>query len=193
MLFFSFCQGLTCCRTCRVRRGAVTPCLPAQTTASSSRQVVSTAASVRFTPSIWTRDGHPEIFYAAWMWQLTITHLCIYIYLRIILSALFLFWQEKKASGSLNGTKITRGWKTLVKLWICGQTNKWPKGKITERQYCARVLTHPTFLYISLAKWEIGNAICWNVQRYKAETVFADFWKAWKSISGMTLLFNFFK
>lgn len=100
---------------------------------------------------------------------------CVYIYLRIILSALFLFWQEKKASGSLNGTKITRGWKTLVKLWICGQTNKWPKGKITERQYCARVLTHPTFLYISLAKWEIGNAICWNVQRYKAETVFADF------------------
>ena len=53
-------QGLTCCRTCRARRGAVTPCLPAQTKASSSRQEVSTAASTRSSPSTWTHDGHTE-------------------------------------------------------------------------------------------------------------------------------------
>lgn len=51
---------MTCCRTCRARRGAVTPCLPAQTTASSSRREASTAASTRSTPSTWTRDGHLE-------------------------------------------------------------------------------------------------------------------------------------
>lgn len=53
-------QGLTCCRTCRARRGAVTLCLPVQTTASSSRQEASTAASTRSSPSTWTHDGHTE-------------------------------------------------------------------------------------------------------------------------------------
>lgn len=41
---------------CRAKQGGVTPCLPARMTASSSRQEASTAASIRSTPSTWTRD-----------------------------------------------------------------------------------------------------------------------------------------
>uniref|UniRef100_A0A8C9XZY1 Zinc finger protein GLIS1-like n=1 Tax=Sander lucioperca TaxID=283035 RepID=A0A8C9XZY1_SANLU len=53
-------QGSTCCRTSRARLGPITPCLPAQTTASFSRREASTAASTRSTPSTWTHDEPPR-------------------------------------------------------------------------------------------------------------------------------------
>lgn len=59
VLFLS-CQDLTCYRICRARRGVVSLCLLAQTTASSSRQEASSAASIRSTPFTWTHDVSPE-------------------------------------------------------------------------------------------------------------------------------------
>lgn len=101
-------QGSTCCRTCRVRRGAVTPCLPVQTTASSSRQEVSTAASTRSTPSTWTHDDSsqsrcsPRVL-EAWRQTITTTTYCIFK-AEAVRFVLILNRCEKYVSGSFDGT-----------------------------------------------------------------------------------------
>lgn len=58
--------------------------------------------------------------------------------------------------------------------------------------YCAKVLSHPSFLFI-LKIW-LGNrtAIYWNMQTYrekttnKAKTEFVQFYWVWNSVFGTT-------
>lgn len=62
-----FFQGLICCRA---KQEEVTPCLPVRMTASSSRLEASTAASIRSTPSTWTRDGKSHLSNIHKQWEM---------------------------------------------------------------------------------------------------------------------------